>query len=495
MQRKKINIVWLKRDIRSKDHLPLFFAEQSPIPYLVLFIFDKDVLQHPDCNLRHLQFQYHSLLDLKNRLSAFDFQINICNAKSKAVFSKILNEFDVQQVLSYQESGIRLTFDIDLSLKKLFSSKQIPWKEYQRDGILRGIKNRENWDQAWFHMANSPIIEIEYTIKKTISWQHSFALSDERKLLYQNYSSHFQPAGETYAWKYLQNFVKQRIHNYSRHISKPALRRISCSRLSPYLAWGNISIRQVYQYVYDDALKKSEKNPHQNFLTRLTWHCHFLQKFETVCEYETHCINAAFEETWKEKDNTLIQAWKNGQTGFPLVDAAMRCVINTGWINFRMRALLVSFLSHHLFQDWRHGAYHLAQQFLDYEPGIHYTQFQMQAGSTGVNVLRVYNPILNSQKHDEKATFILQWCPELSELPMHLVFEPWKINPMEEVFYNFKLGQNYPDRIVKLEENRQKIKTLWETKKSDLAKSEGAQIVATLVRINNFKNEKSKKLK
>ena len=230
-------------------------------------------------------------------------------------------------------------------------------------------------------------------------------------------------------------------------MSSPVTAFDASSRLSPHIAWGTLSLREIAQATAarlpglnsspdtgPDA--KRWRGSLISFAGRQHWHCHFMQKLEDAPRLEFENLHRAYDSLRPEPgDPARLAAYMTGAAGFPFVDACMRALRDHGWINFRMRAMLMSFASYHLWLPWRATGLHLARQFVDYEPGIHWPQVQMQSGTTGINTMRVYNPVKQGYDQDAAGSFVRRFVPELAAVPGAFVHEPWRWDGAAQLAY------------------------------------------------------------
>ena len=465
--KESISVVWLKRDLRLEDNEAIYRALNSGRRVLLLYIFENILLTDPHYSKRHFNFIKESLNDLNFYLKDYKTEVLTVISDLPNVFNQIQSLYRVDTVYSHVETGLLVTYNRDKEFRRYCRNNFVNWSESKNNGVERGLVNRENWFENWETYMRQPQFKFKATAQQFLNIKDIQPLIEltHSADLHTPLSSKFQKGGTTTGWKYAKSFFESRHKTYMYGISKPEDSRISCSRLSPYIAWGNLSIRQVFQKAKEIKSKSKDKRHLSAFISRLRWQAHFIQKFEMEHTMEEASVNKGYHKLKKKISIAYQKAWEEGQTGFPLVDASMRCLIETGYVNFRMRAMLVSFFTHILWQPWQNSSAHLSKQFLDFEPGIHFPQLQMQAGETGINNLRIYNPTVNGLKHDAEATFIKTWVPELRVLPTPFVHEPYLLTELEQQFFKFKLGKDYPLPIVSIKENRKRASDiLWNMK-------------------------------
>ncbi len=466
-----INIFWFKRDLRLLDNEPLNNAVSQKEKLLLIYCFEPSLKKNKHYSTKHWNFIKESINDLNIYLKNIDTHIHTYNKEITDVLKEIQEKFIVKKIFSHNETGLNVTFERDILLKEFCQNNSIQWEEEINNGVFRGLKNRKNWIKKWRDHMKSPVVLFKgekndfINIKK----KQNFKVKDSKIL---------QKGGVSSGIKYLDSFLDSRHTKYQNNISKPEASRTSCSRLSPYMSWGNISTRYAWQRAKEQIQNGKSKFQLNGFTSRLRWQAHFIQKFEMECQMEFRSVNKGYQNLVKPINKKFISAWEKGKTGYPLVDASMRCVVETGYLNFRMRALLVSFLTHHLWQPWQSGVIHLARNFLDFEPGIHYSQFQMQAGETGINMIRIYNPTKNAKEHDKEGVFIKKWIPELKKIPTPLLFEPWKMSLIDQETYECKIGKDYPNPIVDISETyKYAASKLWSIKSDPKVKEESSRIL------------------
>ncbi|MCG6121928.1 MAG: deoxyribodipyrimidine photo-lyase [Microvirga sp.] len=449
-------LVWFKRDLRVHDHPALARAaalsRETGAPVLPLYVVEPEYWRLPDVSARQYAFAAECLEDLRAALAMRGAPLVVRVGDVVEIVEGLARTHGVSRIVSHEETGNLWTYGRDRRVAAFAREAGIVWEERPQSGVVRRLRGRDGWAAQRDGFAAARRADAPQGLAG-VSGLDPGAIPDAAALgLAPDVCPRRQRGGREAALRLLDGFLTRRGENYRAAMSSPVSGERACSRLSPHLAFGSLSIREAAQASSARAAERPGgrwPGALASFESRLAWRDHFMQKLEDEPRIETDCLHRAAESLRpRESDAARLAAWSRGETGLPFVDACMRYLQATGWLNFRMRSMLVAVASYHLWLDWRDTGPVLARAFTDYEPGIHWPQMQMQSGVTGINTPRIYNPLKQGRDQDPTGEFTRRWCPELREVPDAFLQEPW-LWPGAQTL----LGAAYPEPVIDVAES------------------------------------------
>tara|TARA_B100001113_G_scaffold236315_1_gene194314 strand:+ start:9580 stop:11097 length:1518 start_codon:yes stop_codon:yes gene_type:complete len=476
-----VDVVWFKKDLRTYDHSPLIDAAKSNNPTLCLFAIEPERFDLEDVDPIHIEWELNNAIELSKSLEEIGGSLHFEINDIVTTLNKINSEFGIARILSHEETGNSWSFRRDKNVLNWCIKQGIEWIEYPTNGVIRKLSDRDLWKRK----RDSRMRENLYQppiISDCIDFQGDVPTMETMRIITRKLTNYPVP-GQDAAFERLDSFLKLEAKEFQWAISSPTLAVKHGSGLSPYLAVGAISMRRVVQAT-NARMEYIRKNKGDftgptvwlkslgSFRKRLAWRCHFVQKLEMEDNLDLVAQNPVIDSNlMRVLDEDRFTRWKNGTTGWPFLDACMRQLSSTGWINFRMRAMIMSAASYNLWLPWRETGCHLARQFLDYEPGIHWSQVGMQSGTTGINTIRAYSMTKQGRDQDPTGDYIRKWVPELAMVPTKFIHEPWEMPDELQVTISCIIGQHYPVPILdEVESRKEGIKRSYAARSSKESK-------------------------
>ena len=449
-----MNIVWHRRDLRTHDNRALAEAGSSAQP---VFVFDPECLENDLVTDARVKFVLESLKDLNRQYVERGSNLALLHG----------NPVDLLDELSGEVDNVYFNRDANHFRQGMERRARKKFEGFDNSAVDTSGRDRSSWsDDAlkWFEderfnapeSLDSNKIESRTTIDAV-----------RRKYEVEPGKQKFGEGGSMAARTRLADFL-ERIEDYSGCISSPSKAEASTSHLSPYIRHGCISPREVYQKASDARNDVQNSQSAEMFIDRVFWQQHFNQKIEDNPDLFREAVNPVYRGLNSDnRDQEKIEAWKRGMTGFPLVDASMRALVETGWLNFRMRAMCASFFSYILKQWWKIGADFFYKHLIDADVAINYYQWQMQSGLVGVHANRIYDPARQVEENDPQGEFIRKYVPELRSVPDNHIAEPWKMPERLQQKYKVMIGEDYPEPVVNYERESRKARSYFRKKSTE----------------------------
>ncbi len=450
------SIMWFRRDLRLADN-PALSAGLERGEVAPVFVIDPKLLQSERVSEKRIAWLVANLRALDEALRERGSQLIVRRGDPAKVLWQLAQETHSTQVLfnldvtpyarsrdrrvalDLEQNGLSVEAFDDITLHHPEDVVTMTGRPYQ---VFTAFK------RAWLALPK-PLAEETSTRPEKLAL--SIPPVESLPLDFGEVAIDLPPAGEAAAIDRLNDFLEETIFGYGE--GRNLLDRAATSFLSPYLRFGAISIRQAYwgaQAAIDLAEDAAAKAGAESWLNELIWR----EFYMALLYHFPHTIQRPLREQYTNfawlADEEAFAAWCEGRTGYPVVDAAMRCLNTTGWLHNRARMIVASFLTKDLLIDWRRGEQYFMQQLIDGDSAANAGGWQWAAGvgADAQPFFRVFNPTLQGQRFDPDGTFVRQWLPELSRVPDRLVHEPWKMTSLEQREAGCLIGHDYPAPII-----------------------------------------------
>lgn len=427
-----MHLLWFRRDLRLTDNEIVTLATADNAPVLPFFVIDPWFYTWADIGTARVRFLFESLIDLDRQLQALGSRLFLFEGNATHIIQDLTT-----QLIALGERP-KLFFNRDVQVEYGISRDRALVEFYQElnldyhlglNNFLQAQERRQDWFGEYYNYQRQPQHQPPQQLDlPTLALdlpQLTIAELTHKYSQFWNVEQVYFPGGETSARETLDTFLASRFHGYHWKLSRPLLaQQGATSHLSPHLTFGTLSVRTVYQATKARAAALAGQPKAElalkAFRDRLRWHDSFTQRLYFHPEVAYQNRYREFDD-WYRADALqppqfeLFQAWQEGMTGFPLIDASMRQLQTMGWMNFRMRAMCATFLTINCRVSWHHGARHYMNYLVDGDLAIDNWQWQMQAGVTNPlsETFRIYNPNKNLVEKDPELSFVYHWIPEL----------------------------------------------------------------------------------